>query len=124
MRPLKDLLSGVTEGLEIVLNGPESVHQAVGRWSAKTGRISEPLIEIAFLLADSPEGDVYTFKSSSWAFAFDLMASGALERLAEIGGPAKATLELEEVSFVARNGARRGQQVKYMRPVLTVQGAA
>ena len=50
--------------------------------------------------------------------ASDLAYNGTPARLEELGGPAKAILELEEVSFVAKNGPRKSDTSYYTKPRL------
>jgi len=83
-----------------------------------------PSIEITFRLADNPDLGLFRFTTGSWSMARDLATDGTEERLAAVEGPAKATLTLTEVSFVAKNGPRKGQNVSYTKPTLKIKGAA
>jgi len=83
-----------------------------------------PQIEVYFRLAANPDLGIFKFQTGSWSLAQDLAAYDVEGALAEIDGPTKATLKLEEVSFVAKNGPRAGQTVNYTKPVLTIKGAA
>ena len=94
--------------------------KAKGR--AQTGPV--PDIELIFRLADEPDLGLFKFKSGSWSLVSDLDYNGVEEQLAEINGPTKATLKLEPVSFVLKNGPRAGQPVAYVKPVLKIKGAA
>ncbi|MDQ0895788.1 recombination directionality factor [Agromyces ramosus] len=82
-----------------------------------------PDIDITFRLAEEVDLGIFRFKTGAWSMAQDLVRDGTLERLAEIDGPTKAVLELEEVSFVAKNGPMKGKTVKYTKPVLKIKGA-
>jgi hypothetical protein len=83
-----------------------------------------PQIEVYFRLAEEPDLGIFKFQTGSWSMAQDIPRDGTVEALEEIGGPAKATLTLEKVSFIAKNGPRAGQTVEYMKPVLKVTGPA
>lgn len=95
--------------------------------AAKEGTGAEPQIEVFFRLADDPDLGIFKFQSGSWSLASDLGYNGtaeAIDEIVETGAKVAATLALEEVSFVAKNGERAGQTVTYTKPVLTVKGAA
>ncbi|MFJ4168747.1 hypothetical protein ACIPY3_04485 [Paenarthrobacter sp. NPDC089714] len=124
MSDLQALLSEVPDGLEILLDGPDAIRQSMLFWQKGSLEPPKPQIELSFRRADRPEEGVYTFKSSSWSLAFDLVAEGTLEKLARIDGPARAVLRLEEASYKARNGERRGETVTLLRPVLSITGPA
>lgn len=83
-----------------------------------------PQIELYFRLVGEEDLGIFKFQTGSWSLAYDLAADGIEDQLAEIGGPARAFLELEEVSFIAKNGPRAGQTVQYTKPVLKIKGAA
>lgn len=91
---------------------------------ARDGIGAEPQIEVYFRLAANPDLGIFKFQTGSWSLASDLAYAGVEDELDEIDGPTKATLKLEEVSFVAKNGPRAGQTVQYTKPVLTIKGAA
>lgn len=82
-----------------------------------------PQIEIFFRLAEAPDLGVFKFQTGSWSLASDLAVFGIEDELAGFGGPVKAVLELEEVSFVAKNGPRKGQTVNYTKPNFKIKGA-
>lgn len=90
----------------------------------REGTGPEPQIEIFFRLADEPDLGIFKFQSGSWSLASDLAYDQTDVALEEVGGPAKATLTLELVSFTAKNGPRAGQLVEYTKPVLKILGAA
>jgi hypothetical protein len=83
-----------------------------------------PQIELYFRLAAEPDLGIFKFQTGSWSMAQDLARYDVEGQLAEIDGPTKAVLKLEEVSFVAKNGPRAGQTVQYTKPVLEIKGAA
>jgi hypothetical protein len=91
---------------------------------ARDGFGAEPQIEVYFRLAENPDLGIFKFQTGSWSLASDLAYNGVEDELSDIDGPTKATLALEEVSFVAKNGPRAGQTVNYTKPVLKIVGAA
>lgn len=90
---------------------------------ARDGIGPEPNIEVTFRLADDPDLGIFRFRTGSWSMATDLARDAVDAELEEIDGPTLATLELEQVSFVAKNGPRAGQTVSYTKPRLRVKGA-
>jgi hypothetical protein len=82
-----------------------------------------PQIELYFRLAAQEDLGIFKFQTGSWGLAQDLAAYDIEGELAAIDGPARAIIELEEVSFVAKNGPRAGQTVQYTKPILKVLGA-
>lgn len=116
---LMPLLAESPDGLEIVLDGPESLHRSMSVWRSGA---AEPRVEVRFRLRDSGLDDgVYTFESGSWSFAFDLAAGGFAERLDEIAGPTLAVLKLQPTPGIADDSEAAAQAV---RPVLTIVGPA
>lgn len=83
-----------------------------------------PDIELFFRLADEQDLGVFKFKTGSWGFASDLAYNGVEAALEAAEGPVKAVLKLEPVSFVAKNGPRKGQTVSYTKSELVIKGAA
>ena len=83
-----------------------------------------PQIELFFRLAENPDLGIFKFQTGSWSLAQDLAYYGTEAELAGYDGPVKAVLELEEVSFVAKNGPRKGQTVNYTKPNFKIKGAA
>lgn len=81
-----------------------------------------PQIEVYFRLAEEPDLGVFKYQTGSWSMVQDLVRDQTVEALEEIDGPALASLKIEEVSFVAKNGPRAGQTITYKKPVLTVKG--
>lgn len=115
--------------LDIVIDGPDALKQ---RFILPSPRFisprrgfmipSGPDIVLEYRLADLPALGVSTLKSNLWAFVAQLAHDRVKERLSEIGGPVRATLETRNASFIARNGERAGQTVSYSYPVLTILG--
>jgi hypothetical protein len=88
-----------------------------------------PQIEIYFKLKGAEDLGVFKFQTGSWSLAQDLARDDTEGELADYAadsetGNVLATLALEEVSFVAKNGPRAGQTVNYTKPVLSIKGAA
>jgi len=88
-----------------------------------------PQIEVFFRLVGEEDLGIFKFQTGSWSMASDIIRDGVEDALAEYAeasesGKVLATLELEEVSFVAKNGPRAGQTVQYTKPVLKITGAA
>jgi hypothetical protein len=88
----------------------------------RDGTGPEPSIELIFRLAEEPDLGLFRYQTGSWSLVSDLAYNGVEDALAEIDGPAKAVLALEEVSFVAKNGPRAGQTVNYTKPTLKIVG--
>lgn len=91
--------------------------------NARNGIGAAPDIRLRFRLADLPDLGTFEFKSGSWSFASDLGYFGIedeiRDRIADADGePIEATLTLEPVSFVAKNGPQAGKTVSYTKPVL------
>lgn len=87
-----------------------------------------PQIEVYFRLADNPDLGIFKFQTGSWSLAQDLVRDDTEQDIADYSadsesGKVRATLKLEEVSFVAKNGDRAGQTITYVKPVLSVKGS-
>ena len=114
-----------TPEVEIILADPKALRQRMVLWSrAGNGPGPSPQIEVYFRLAQEPDLGIFKYQTGSWSLASDLVRNETEEALEEIDGPTLATLAIEEVSFVAKNGPRKGQTVTYNKPVLTIKGAA
>ncbi|UVK59052.1 recombination directionality factor [Microbacterium phage Cen1621] len=76
-----------------------------------------PDIELYFRLASDPDLGIFRFQTGSWSLVSDIAYNGIEQQLAEAteDGPATATLKLEPVSFVAKNGPRAGQTVSFTK---------
>lgn len=83
-----------------------------------------PDIDLYFRLAEEPDLGIFQFKTGSWGLAYDLARDQVDAQLAEADGPTAATLKLEEVSFIAKNGPRKGQTVSYIKSSINLKGAA
>ena len=88
-----------------------------------------PQIEVYFRLAAQEDLGIFKFQTGSWSLVRDLATDDVEQDLADYAadsetGRVRATLALEEVSFVAKNGPRAGQTVQYTKPVLKIKGAA
>ncbi|GAB7187127.1 recombination directionality factor-like protein [Kitasatospora sp. Ki12] len=88
---------------------------------ARTGRGPKPNITVMFKLEEAPELGLFRFRTGSWDLAKVLHQ--VLEALDEVGGPARAKLSIEEVSFVPKSGPQKGKVVSYNKPVIKVLGA-
>lgn len=107
--------------VEILLEGPQALRSVIvvdRQWKPI------PRIELTFRLAELPDVGILRFVSNSWSFAAQVAEDAVAERLQSIGGPAKATIEIEDVTFVARRGNRVGQTVSYKKPILRIVGPA
>ena len=116
------LLRDAGVSVDVVIDGPSSTRQLVVL-DGPGGRPA-PQIEVYFRLAEEPDLGVFKYQTGSWSMVQDLVRDQTVEALEEIDGPALASLKIEEVSFVAKNGPRAGQTITYKKPVLTVKGAA
>lgn len=95
--------------------------------AAKDGTGADPRIQLYFRLADDPDLGIFKFQSGSWSLVSDLSYHGVEDELADLtadGASVRATLALEQVSFVAKSGPRAGQTVEYTKPSLTLKGVA
>lgn len=88
---------------------------------ARKGIGPKPSVSVKFRLFDDPDLGLFRFQSSSWDLVRDLHnVENALDAVA---GPARASLSLELVEFVPKNGAMAGRTVSYRKPVIKVLGA-
>lgn len=109
--------------------GDEMIGQSCGcpslfaerKQADKDGMGPKPAIEVVFRLADDPELGAFKFTTGSWTLAAVLHE--ALDKLDRIGTTALASLELEFVEFVAKNGPMRGKTVSYTKPVIKITKA-
>lgn len=109
--------------LDIIISGPEALEQS-GYFVKGRPDLHDFAITLRFRLAAMPELGVLALTRRSWAFASQLVEDGVRERLEEIDGPARATLEVKDVSFTARRGDRAGEARSYSHPVLKILGPA
>lgn len=94
---------------------------------AKELTAAQPRVELWFRLADDPDLGLFKFQSGSWSLVSDLDYNDTESELRDYtadsdGKGVRASLRLEEVSFVAKNGERKGQTVSYTKPVIDVKG--
>lgn len=99
---------------------------------ATQGRGPKPSIDVAFRMADAPDLGKFRFNTSSWKLVEalgplfrDLDAygnSGDAENGID-GVPVRASLTIENVSYVPKKGPRAGQTVSYNKPVIKIFGA-
>ena len=85
------------------------------------GTGADPRVEIFFRLASDPDLGVFKFQSGSWSLVSDLGyndTEAEIDDLIADGKKVRATLALEEVSFVAKSGPRAGKTVSFTKPVL------
>lgn len=81
-----------------------------------------PHIQITFKLADDPDLGYFKFTSGSWTLVKDLVYYDVEAALEAIDGPTRALLSLEEVTFTAKSGKRKGKPVSFTKPNLKVLG--
>jgi hypothetical protein len=115
--------------IDIIISGPDALKQEVYFLNGRRPELLNFAITLRFRMADLPELgvpglDVLTLTSKSFAFASQLAEDNVKERLEEIGGPARATLETGDVSFTRKNGQRAGEAVSYSHPFLKILGPA
>lgn len=97
---------------------------------AKSGRGPKPSVDLTFKLADAPELGLFRFNSGSWELVkvlhnviADIDKTGGREyadddTVTEKGGPVRATLSIENVSYTTKGG----RDVSYNKPVVKVTG--
>lgn len=86
--------------------------------AAKEFRGPKPSIEITFRLADDTELGEFKLSTGSWGLVSVLHQVKA--KLERIGEPTLIELEIENVSFIAKNGPMKGKTVSYNQPVVRV----
>lgn len=91
---------------------------------AQQKRGPAPSIDITFRLADAPELGKFRFNSGSWKLVE--VIHNLFRDLEETyaGQSIRATLTIENVSYVPQKGPRAGQLVSYNKPVVKVLGSA
>jgi hypothetical protein len=118
----------ITSGDDIGKPDPDAALTLAERKKrAKDGVGAEPSIEVYFRLAHEPDLGIFKYQTGSWSLAQDIVRDGTDDLLTDaIGdsetGKARATLTLEPVSFVAKNGPAAGQTINYTKPVLKILG--
>lgn len=83
-----------------------------------------PQTELYFRLAADPELGIWKFQSGGWGLAYEVAAEDLEGQLAAAGGPVKAVISLENVSFVAKSGPRAGKTVSYTKSSIKLTGPA
>ncbi len=89
----------------------------------QAGTGPNPDIDLYFRLADDPDLGIFQLKSNSWRLAKDLIRDGVETKLAKAGNDAKATLSLEQVSFVPR-GEEEDARVTFTATRIKVKAVA
>jgi hypothetical protein len=90
----------------------------------------KPSVDIEFRLLDTPELGKFRFNSGSWKLVealgglfADLDKYGNSGEGENPGVQVRASLTIENVSYVPKKGPRAGQTVSYNKPVIKVFGA-
>ncbi|WP_328967934.1 recombination directionality factor [Streptomyces sp. NBC_00239] len=81
-----------------------------------------PSIELTFRLADHMDLGKWRFNSGSWKLV-DALGPLFAELDRYPGQQVRATLTIENVSYVPQKGPRAGQTVSYNKPVIKILGA-
>ncbi|MEV7607919.1 hypothetical protein AB0N61_00390 [Microbacterium sp. NPDC089320] len=121
---LRELYPGRVAAIDIVVANSKAIHQRLvlrgpnGEWSCV------PSAELTFRLADDPNLGIFVLKSNSWGLAHFLAAEDIEGQIDAVGGPALLRLKLVPVSFIAKNGPRKGKTVSYTSTEIEVLGAA
>jgi len=97
---------------------------------AQQGRGPKPSVDVEFRLLDAPDLGKFRFNSGSWKLVealaplfADLDKYGNSGDDGNPGQPVRASLTIENVSYVPKKGPRAGQTVSYNKPVIKVFGA-
>jgi hypothetical protein len=77
--------------------------------------------EITFTAAARRDLGIFVYTDSCHAFFHDFAARTA-PIVATMEGPIRALLSVEDVSFVAKHGPRRGERIEFVKPVLKLLG--
>lgn len=90
----------------------------------------KPSVDVTFRLLDAPELGKFRFNSGSWKLVealgplfADLDKYGNAGDEDSTGRQVRASLTIENVSYVPKKGPRAGQTVSYNKPVIKVFGA-
>ncbi|MFF9525392.1 hypothetical protein ACF1DV_25935 [Streptomyces achromogenes] len=92
----------------------------------------KPSVDVTFRLADAPELGKFRFNSGSWKLVealgplfadLDRYGNTADGESGAEGVPVRASLTIENVTYVPKKGPRAGQTVSYNKPVIKVFGA-
>lgn len=89
----------------------------------------KPSVDVTFRLLDAPDLGKFRFNSGSWKLVealgplfADLDDHGNSTEGDNPGKPVRASLTIENVSYVPKKGPRAGQTVSYNKPVIKVFG--
>ncbi|WP_425837406.1 hypothetical protein [Streptomyces fractus] len=82
----------------------------------------KPSIDVKFRVADAPDLGIFRFNSGSWKLV-EVLGPLFAELDKYEGRQVRATLTIENVSFVPQKGPRAGQEVSYNKPVIKITGA-
>ncbi|OII27571.1 hypothetical protein [Frigoribacterium sp. MCBA15_019] len=82
-----------------------------------------PDVEVYFRLKEQPDLGVFKFQTGSWSLVQDWVWTDMKSQLRGIEGAIAAVLELEQISYTAKNGPKAGQLIEYVKPALAVLGA-
>lgn len=92
---------------------------------AQQGRGPKPSVDVEFKLFDAPEVGKFRFNSGSWKLVEALGPLFAdLDKHGNATNPVRASLTIENVSYVPKKGPRAGQTVSYNKPVIKIFGPA
>ncbi|MGW2950754.1 recombination directionality factor [Streptomyces eurythermus] len=101
------------------------------KMKAQQGRGPKPSVDVEFRLADAPELGKFRFNSGSWKLVealgplfadLDKFGNAADEETGVEGKPVRASLTIENVTYVPKKGRMAGQTVSYNKPVVKVLG--
>jgi hypothetical protein len=99
---------------------------------ATQGRGPKPSVDIKFRLLDAPELGIFRFNSGAWKLVealgplfadLDKYGNAGDEESGTDGVPVRASLTIENVSYVPKKGTMAGKTVSYNKPVVKVFGA-
>jgi hypothetical protein len=99
---------------------------------AQQMRGPKPSVDITFRMADAPDLGKFRFNSGSWKLVealgplfrdLDTYGNAGDEENGVDGVPVRASLTIENVTYVPKKGPRAGQTVSYNKPVIKVSGA-
>ncbi|KUN16543.1 hypothetical protein AQJ23_44935 [Streptomyces antibioticus] len=92
---------------------------------------AKPSVDVTFRLLDAPELGKFRFNSGSWKLVealgplfgdLDRYGNAGDEETGAEGVPVRASLTIENVTYVPKKGPRAGQTVSYNKPVIKVFG--
>jgi hypothetical protein len=90
---------------------------------AQQQRGPKPSVDIEFRLADAPDLGKFRFNSGSWKLVETLAPLfKSLDDAGNETNPVRASLTIENVTYVPQKGPRAGQTVSYNKPVIKVFG--